>query len=147
MSSSSSINTFKINIKSIYRSIFSISFLDRYKTGNQIEAQETGYIKDITEEKPGGVLVQQGEYSYVDPDGQTVSVQYTADEQGFRVNSDLLPTAPPVSLEIQKGLDQIYAGIKLNAERAAKRAKEDPEYAKTLQARQEADYYGQYIPS
>lgn len=121
--------------------------MDRYKTGNKIEAQEIGFIKDITEERPGGVLVQHGEYSYEAPDGQLVNVQYTADEQGFRASGDSIPTTAPIPAEIQKGLDQIYAGIKLNAERAAKRAKEDPEFAKTLQARQEADYYGQYVPS
>lgn len=59
----------------------------------------------------------------------------------------MIPTTPAVPVEIQKGLDQIYAGIKLNQERAAERAKNDPDFAKSQQARAEADYYGQYIPS
>lgn len=92
-------------------------------------------------------MVQAGEYSYESPDGQLVNIQYTADENGFRAIGAHIPTTPPIPLEIQKGLEQIYAGIKLNAERSAKRAKEDPEYAKSLQARAEADYFGQYIPS
>lgn len=118
-----------------------------YKTGNKIDAQETGYIRDISEKHPNGVLVQQGEYTYEAPDGTIVSVQYTADELGFRAVGDHIPTTPPVPLEIQKGLDQIYAGIKLNAEKAALRAKNDPEFAKAQQSRAEADYNGQYYPS
>lgn len=88
--------------------------------------------------------MQHGEYSYEAPNGEIVNVQYTADEHGFRAIGDHIPTPPPIPLEIQKGLDQIYAGIKLNAERAAERAKTDPEFAKSQQARAEADYYGQY---
>jgi len=123
------------------------SYKASYKTGNKIDAHETGYIKDISEAHPNGVLVQQGEYSYEAPDGSTVNVQYTADERGFRAVGDHIPTPPPVPLEIQKGLDQIYAGIKLNAEKAAQRAQSDPDFAKAQQSRAEADYNGQYYPS
>lgn len=49
----------------------------RYKTGNHIDAHETGFIKDINEKTPNGVLVQHGEYQYEAPDGQLVKVQYT----------------------------------------------------------------------
>jgi hypothetical protein len=93
-------------------------------------------------------LVQQGSYSYEAPDGQVcyysidylheclfkycfslfnyqlISVQYIADERGFRVQSDSLPTPPPIPAEIQKGLDLIYEGIRVNAERAAREEKE-----------------------
>lgn len=55
--------------------------------------------------------------------------------------------APPIPIEIQKGLDQIYDGIKKNAEINAQRAKSDPEFAKQQQARAQADYYGHYVPS
>lgn len=51
----------------------------RYKTGNHIDAQETGFIKDISEQYPNGVLVQHGEYQYEAPNGELVKVQYTAD--------------------------------------------------------------------
>ena len=59
-------------------------------------------------------LVQHGSYTYTAPDGQIITVEYTADELGFRVKGDHIPTPPPVSPEIQKGLDLIYAGIKAN---------------------------------
>ena len=76
-------------------------------------AEESGYIKTFGEgdDKTEG-LVQQGSYSYTSPDGQVISVTYTADETGFHVSGDHLPTPPPVSEEIQKGLDLIYAGIR-----------------------------------
>lgn len=51
----------------------------RYKTGNHIDAQETGFIKDINEQYPNGILVQHGEYQYEAPNGETVHVKYTAD--------------------------------------------------------------------
>lgn len=127
--------------------LFFVKFIGRYKTGNRIDAHESGYIKDISETHPNGVLVQHGEYSYEAPDGTIVNVQYTADEHGFRPVGDHIPTTPPVPLEIQKGLDQIYAGIKLNAEKAALRAKSDPDFAKAQQTRAQADFNGQYYPS
>lgn len=115
-----------------------------YKTGNNIDASETGFLKDFSDEHPNGVLVQHGEYTYTAPDGQIVNVQYTADEHGFRATGDHIPTAAPVPPEIQKGLDQIYAGIKLQKERAAQRAIDDPDFAKTLESRAALDYAGQY---
>lgn len=56
--------------------------------------------------------VQQGSYTYTSPEGQIITVHYTADETGFHATGDHLPTPPPVSPEVQKGLDLIYAGIK-----------------------------------
>lgn len=68
-------------------------------------------------------------------------------EHGFRAQGDHIPTAPPIPLEIQKGLEQIYEGIKRNAEINAKRIASDPEFAKQQEARAQADYYGHYVPS
>ena len=84
-----------------------------YETGNNIIAEEQGYIKSIGEgEDRADALVQQGSYSYTSPEGQLISILYTADETGFHATGDHLPTSPPVSEEIQKGLDLIYAGIR-----------------------------------
>lgn len=58
---------------------FVVVFRNRYKTGNNIDAQETGFIKDIGQDHPNGVLVQHGEYQYEAPNGEVVKVQYTAD--------------------------------------------------------------------
>lgn len=36
----------------------------------------------------------QGQYSYVDPNGKTITVKYTAGKDGFQVQGDHLPVAP-----------------------------------------------------
>ncbi|XP_053593173.1 endocuticle structural glycoprotein SgAbd-2-like [Microplitis demolitor] len=91
-----------------------------YETGNNIIAEESGYIRSTGEgEDKVDTLVQSGSYSYTSPEGQLISVTYTADETGFHAIGDHIPTPPPVSEEIQKGLDLIYAGIKKQQEEAA----------------------------
>lgn len=84
-----------------------------YETGNNIIAEESGYIKTIGEgEDRAEAIVQQGTFSYTSPEGQLITIHYTADETGFHASGDHIPTPPPVSEEIQKGLDLIYAGIR-----------------------------------
>jgi hypothetical protein len=120
------------------------SYKAEYETGNKIFAQETGYLKDFSNDKPQGSLVQQGSYTYEAPDGQIINVQYTADENGFQAHGDHLPTPPPIPPEIQKGLDEIYASIKIIQERRAQEAKTNPKFAEEEARRRELDYYGQY---
>ncbi|XP_059620069.1 endocuticle structural glycoprotein SgAbd-2 [Phlebotomus argentipes] len=121
------------------------SYKTQWETGNNIVAEETGFLKDFNENTPNGVLVQQGSYSYTAPDGQLVNVHYTADEGGFRATGDHIPTPPPIPEEIQKGLEQIYEGIRLQQEREAKEAKENPaEYAKKQEERARLNFNGQY---
>ncbi|XP_058450581.1 endocuticle structural glycoprotein ABD-4 [Malaya genurostris] len=116
------------------------SYKTEYQTGNNIVHEESGYLKDFSDAHPNGVLVQQGAYSYEAPDGQIIHVQYTADERGFRVTGDHLPTEPPVPEGIRKGLEEIYAGIK----RREQENKNNPKYAETAAQRAELDYNGQY---
>ncbi|XP_047020744.1 endocuticle structural glycoprotein SgAbd-2-like [Helicoverpa zea] len=118
------------------------SYKTAYETGNNIQASEEGFLRSVGEDQ--NALVQQGSYSYTAPDGQIITVEYTADELGFRVKGDHIPTPPPVSPEIQKGLDLIYAGIKANAERAALEAKNNPEAARQQEDRAALDYKGTY---
>ena len=68
-----------------------------YETGNGIKADESGKINNAGAENEA--LAVQGSYSYVGDDGQTYSVQYTADENGFQpqvsgwlINWSLRPT-------------------------------------------------------
>lgn len=46
-----------------------------------------------------------GSYSYTDPDGNVITVEYTADENGFVPKGDHLPTPPPIPDEILKSLE------------------------------------------
>ncbi|XP_050342277.1 endocuticle structural glycoprotein ABD-4-like [Nymphalis io] len=121
------------------------SYQTSYETGNNIHAQENGYVRNVknSENEDIPTLVQEGSYSYTAPDGQVITVEYTADEFGFRVKGDHIPTPPPLSPEIQKSLDLIYAGIKANAERTALEAN-NPEAAKLNEARASQNYKGQY---
>lgn len=89
----------------------------RWETGNDIFAEEEGYLKNLgpdpdSEGENLNAQVQQGSYSYISPDGQNITVHYIADETGFHPTGDHLPTPPPVSPEVQKGLDLIYQGIR-----------------------------------
>lgn len=47
-----------------------------------------------------------GSYSYTAPDGQKITVTYTADENGFVPQGDHLPTPPPIPDAILKSIEQ-----------------------------------------
>lgn len=67
------------------------SFEYSYETSNGIKAQEKGELKTIGE---GKAIVTQGEYSWIAPDGQTYTLKFVADENGFQPVADFLPVAP-----------------------------------------------------
>ncbi|KAF4520511.1 hypothetical protein B566_EDAN004816 [Ephemera danica] len=57
----------------------------------------TNYRTDDGQQRSESVDGQgnvRGEYSYVDPNGKTITVRYTAGKDGFRVEGDHLPQAP-----------------------------------------------------
>ncbi|CAK1604176.1 unnamed protein product [Parnassius mnemosyne] len=118
------------------------SYKTSYETGNHIQAEEQGSFKTVGENQ--NVLVQQGSYSYTAPDGQLITIEYIADELGFRVKGDHLPTTSPLSPEIQKSLDLIYKGIEANKERDTLEAKNNPEAAKQQGDKAALDYQGFY---
>ncbi|XP_058819536.1 endocuticle structural glycoprotein SgAbd-1-like [Topomyia yanbarensis] len=80
------------------------AFAYAYETGNGIKVDDQGEIKVIQVPKEDGtgteqaaVSVQHGSYSYKAPDGTPISVQWTADENGFKAQGDHLPVAPSAS--------------------------------------------------
>ncbi|XP_030757649.1 uncharacterized protein LOC115883426 [Sitophilus oryzae] len=124
------------------------SYKAAWETGNNILAQEEGFLKPLgpDPDEEGGILnaqVQQGSYSYTAPDGQIITVNYIADEKGFHPTGDHLPTPPPVSAEVQKGLDLIFAGIKAQQEADEREARENPQ-GKRPQEEEKPNYNGQY---
>lgn len=83
-----------------------INCFDSYKTGNGIQAEESGYIKKTGEKEDDNTIVMHGSVSYTGPDGVPVKLTYIADEHGFQPQGAHLPTPPPIPAEIQKALDQ-----------------------------------------
>ncbi|KAJ8924939.1 hypothetical protein NQ315_001102 [Exocentrus adspersus] len=75
-----------------------------YETGNGISAAERGFQK--VGGGPEGSQQADGSFSYTAPDGQRISLQYVADENGFRPVGAHLPTPPPIPDAILRSLEQ-----------------------------------------
>ncbi|XP_068225760.1 loricrin-like [Palaemon carinicauda] len=75
-----------------------------YATGDGIVRQEQGYPE-------GGMVSQQGTWSFTHPDGTPTTVNFVADANGFRVNSNRVPPTPAHALaQIEKArLEDAYA--------------------------------------
>ncbi|XP_045777830.1 uncharacterized protein LOC123875827 [Maniola jurtina] len=69
-----------------------------YETENGIKAQEVGTVNKGTQAEGG--------YSYTGDDGHVYTVNYIADEHGFRASGAHLPTPPPIPEAILKALEQ-----------------------------------------
>ncbi|XP_063220023.1 endocuticle structural glycoprotein SgAbd-8-like [Bacillus rossius redtenbacheri] len=82
---------------------FDGSYKWRYETANDIQAEETGFVKNLGQPEQEA-QVAQGSYSYTDPDGARVSLTYTADENGYRPEGTHLPVPPPIPEAILRAL-------------------------------------------
>ena len=70
-----------------------------YETGNGIKAEEQGTLKRAAGPDAQDVIVARGSYSYTSPEGELISVQYVADDEGgFQPVGDHLPTPPPSNI-------------------------------------------------
>ncbi|XP_067631797.1 endocuticle structural glycoprotein ABD-4 [Eurosta solidaginis] len=81
---------------------FDGSYQYSYETGNGIQADEAGYLKNAGSEAEGQSA--QGSFSYTSPEGVPIRITYLADENGFQPQGDHLPTPPPIPPAIQKAL-------------------------------------------
>lgn len=77
-----------------------------WSSDNGIDVQEQGVIQQVGDV---AVPVSQGEISYVDHEGNQYHLTYVADQFGFRVKGDHLPTPPPLPAGIARGLEYIKA--------------------------------------
>ncbi|KAM3965502.1 cuticular protein RR-1 motif 20 [Aphomia sociella] len=70
-------------------------------------ADQTHYVQHSHMENTGTDKEEQvveGSYSYVGDNGQTYTVHYIADSNGFRASGDHLPVAPPIPEIIQRSI-------------------------------------------
>ncbi|XP_018563932.1 pupal cuticle protein 20-like [Anoplophora glabripennis] len=74
------------------------SYSYAYETADGIAAQEEGSLR-------GEAQLAHGSYSYTSPEGEQVSIQYTADENGFQPQGSHLPTPPPIPEAILKSIE------------------------------------------
>lgn len=69
-----------------------------YETSNGIQRQEAGSLAGV-----------RGSLNYVSPEGERISLSYTADEEGFHPTGDHLPTPPSVPAYVLRSLEYIRA--------------------------------------
>uniref|UniRef100_A0A182QKG5 Uncharacterized protein n=1 Tax=Anopheles farauti TaxID=69004 RepID=A0A182QKG5_9DIPT len=68
------------------------SYIYSYETSNGIRAEQRGFLKNPG--TPGEAQVMQGSYSYTGPDGVVYTINYIADENGYRAEGAHIPSAP-----------------------------------------------------
>ncbi|XP_041976484.1 endocuticle structural glycoprotein ABD-4-like [Aricia agestis] len=78
-----------------------------YETGNEIKAEESGYVKNFGKGEGEEVQVAEGRFSYKSPEGTPIVLSYIADENGFQPQGEHLPTPPPIPPAIQRALDYL----------------------------------------
>lgn len=55
-----------------------------YETGNEINAEESGYVKNFGKGEGEEIQVAEGKFSFKTPEGNLISLTYIADENGFQ---------------------------------------------------------------
>lgn len=78
------------------------SYSYEVKLDNGVSAQESGKL--VNED-----IAAQGSYSFTSPEGEQVSITYTADENGYQPQGSALPTPPPIPAAILKSLEYLAA--------------------------------------
>jgi hypothetical protein len=86
------------------------SYSYNYETANGIKAEETGTLKKATSPDTSDVVVARGSVSYTSPEGNLITLSYTADdENGFVPQGDHLPTPPPIPPAIEKAVQYLLS--------------------------------------
>ncbi|KAJ1529131.1 hypothetical protein ONE63_005942 [Megalurothrips usitatus] len=81
----------------------------RYETENGIKADARGALNNAGTPSAAGpegpAVAVQGGFSFVADDGQTYSLQYVADENGYQPQGAHLPVPPPIPEAIQRSIE------------------------------------------
>ncbi|KAI5640174.1 insect cuticle protein domain-containing protein [Phthorimaea operculella] len=93
------------------------TFSYAFETSNGISAEESGVATN-------GVQAQ-GAFSYTGDDGQSYSITYTADENGYQPQGDHLPTPPPIPEEILRSIEINAAAAAAGTQEGAYNPDED----------------------
>ncbi|XP_075167443.1 larval cuticle protein 1-like [Haematobia irritans] len=95
--SSASSDDVHAQINSYSSNVREDGFQYAFDTTNGIQASATG-------EAHGEI---KGDFSWISPEGEHLSLQYIADENGYQPQGDMLPTPPPIPEAILKALEYI----------------------------------------
>ncbi|OWR53494.1 cuticle protein CP14.6-like [Danaus plexippus] len=85
--------------------VFPDQYRYEFQTSNGIQAKESGVLKNVGREDEA--LEVQGSNSYVGNDGQSYSIQYIANENGYQPQGAHLPTPQPIPEYILRALEYI----------------------------------------
>ncbi|PZC85400.1 larval cuticle protein LCP-22-like [Helicoverpa zea] len=80
------------------------SFNYALEIDNGIAAQAQGTPRDFGGNPPLVPVVSQGSFSWISPEGQPISITYTADENGYQASGDAIPTPPAIPEAIARSL-------------------------------------------
>ncbi|XP_065163124.1 endocuticle structural glycoprotein SgAbd-2-like [Atheta coriaria] len=102
------------------------SYRYSYATADGQQAQASGYLKNAGTQAEAEVA--QGSYSYTAPDGTPITVNWIADENGFRAEGAHLPTPPPIPEAIQRSLN-LVGGNRYNQQPYQQQTYNQPTYS------------------
>ncbi|KAK4018407.1 endocuticle structural glycoprotein SgAbd-3-like isoform X3 [Daphnia magna] len=85
------------------------SYSFNFESADGTKVSESGSQKQVGPKPEDIGTVSKGSYSYTSPDGVVITVNWTADENGFQATGDHLPTPPPMPEHVVKMLADLKA--------------------------------------
>merc|ERR1712231_16160 len=85
------------------------SYSFSYESEDGTKVEERGNQKFVGPEAEDIGTASSGSYSYTGPDNVVITVNWTADENGFVATGDHLPTPPPMPAHVVKLLADLQA--------------------------------------
>ncbi|XP_057370549.1 larval cuticle protein 1-like isoform X3 [Daphnia carinata] len=85
------------------------SYSFAFESADGTKVSESGSQKQVGPKPEDIGTVSRGSYSYLSPDGVTLTVNWVADENGFQATGDHLPTPPPMPAHVVKMLADLKA--------------------------------------